>query len=148
MNYTLFIYVALITNVFIAGLFPEQVGLGDPLGIEDIRQQQFTNFDSNTQQYFIQQGVFNADGTVGDNFNTYVELQEAGESESGVVVSDLGFSFLDYFKIAWNAFKSIGIFMMAFIVIIFSLPQSITIFLAPILSTLGIFGLVKFIIGR
>ena len=148
MNYTTVVYMAIILNTFIAGLFPEQVGLDDPLGIDNIRQQQFNSFDSNTQAYFVQQGVFNSDGTPAQNFDTYKDLQTAGEQESGVVITDLGFSFTDYFKIAWNAFASIGIFMIAFLVILFQLPLSLAIFVAPIISTLSIFGLVKFIIGR
>lgn len=148
MNYTTIVYVALIVNVFVAGLFPEQVGLSDPLGIDNIREQKFDNFDSKTQQYFITQGIYNEDGTPSDNFETFKDLQSVGEDEAGVTVTDLGFSFIDYLKIAWNAFKSTGLFLIAFIVIIFQLPLPIAQFMAPIFSILGIFALVKFIIGR
>lgn len=148
MNYTLFVVMAIVVNSFLAGLFPSQLGLDDPLGIESIRQQQFNDFDTNTQNYFVDQGVFNQDGTPGTNFELYEELQTAGEQEAGVIVTDLGLSFTDYFKIAWNAFVSAGVFLIAFIVILFQLPLNLAMFIAPIISILGALSIVKFIIGR
>ncbi len=148
MNYQLFLIMALFVNTFLAALFPTQLGLDDPFGIDSIRTQQFNDFDSNTQAYFVEQGVFNADGTPGNNFETYQSLQTVGQGQAGIVITELGFGFTDYLKVAWNSFVNLGVFMIAFIVILFQLPLSIGIFIAPIFSTLGIFSLVKFIIGR
>ena len=99
MNYTLVVYMALIVNTFLAVLFPTQLGLGDPLGIEEIRQQQFQSFDANTQSYFVEQGVFNADGTPGEQFSKMEELAKSTEGEGGAIVTSLGFGFLDYLLI-------------------------------------------------
>jgi len=148
MNYGIFVVISLVLNVFIAVLFPEYIGLQDPLGITDIRTQQFNELDGNTKSYYINQGVFNADGTPASNFEDLKDIHLAGEQEAGVTLTDFGFSFLDWVKVGINFFKSIGVFFVAFLVIIYNLVPPFNSLLFIPLSIMYMFSWVKFIMGR
>lgn len=149
MNNDIFFIVAMFLNLAMCLLYPTALGLDDPFGIDSIREQKFNELSAADQNYFIETGVFNADGTPGNNFNELKDLSESGEAGKGVTITDAGFGFLDYIKVGINAIKSLATFAIAAIVIMFKLlPSPLNILFGSLFSGGYLYTFAKLVMGR
>lgn len=148
-----FLPIALMTSVFIAVLFPTTVGLADPFGIDEIRAQNAGNstvLAGNLNNYYANEsvGFFTNDGNVvktDDQIEDIINLPSSGDQ---TVFSDVGFGFLDYVKIAFNAAKSLFTFLVIPVILLFNMGYPFNILFALPYSLLYIFSLVSYILGR
>ena len=149
MNNDILFTVAMFLNLVISLLYPSVLGLDDPLGLDDIREQKFNELSLSDQQYFISTGIYNSDGTPGNNYDQLKTLTESGQSGQGVTITDTGFGFLDYIKVGLNAMKSLITFAIASIIIMFKLlPTPINMLFGSMFSGLYLYTLAKLIMGR
>lgn len=149
MKHELIFIVGIMVNVYIAVLFPTMVGLDDPFGIDAIRTQKFQDLSVNDQEYFIDNGIFDSSGNPsGDYKDKLQELNAIGQGDSGLIITDLSFGFLDFVKVALRSIETILTFFIAFCVLIFNLTAPFNVLLGIPLSTLYIYSTGKLIMGR
>lgn len=148
MRYEIFVIISIVMNVFIAGMFPEYVGLDDPGGQTAIVQQKFQALDTNTKEYYIEQGIFNKDGTPAEQYDKLKELAQITETNQGITLTDFGFTFADWLEVGWNYIKSILVFFIASVLIMYNLAAPLNLYIGVPYTLMYIFSWVKFLMGR
>ena len=152
MDIKLFLPLSLIISVFIALIFPAQVGLSDPLGLDEIREQKFNeskNFDGSLEEYYINDstGFFTTDGNLkrlDSDVKNASAVQQSGDQS---VITDAGFGFLDYIRVIGNAIQSIFIFLTIPVVLFFNMGYPYN-YISLIYSLLYIASIFAFLLGR
>jgi len=146
-----FIIMSLTISSFIALLFPVEVGLADPLGLNAERTQSFTD------SLILSGGldVYYTDGTFFDSDGNVIKLDENIKDSIGVpaegdqsVVTDTGFGFLDYPRIVANAFSSFIIYLIIPVLLMFNLGYPFNLMFSLIYGGSFIFAILSWILGR
>ncbi len=152
MDIKLFLPMGLMISVMIALIFPAQVGLEDPLGLDEIRAQKFNdtkNFGGGVGQYYTNgsTGFFTQDGVLkrldGDVVNATNRQQQGDQT----VLTETGFGFLDYIRVIGNAIQSIFVFLTIPLLLFFNMsyPYNMVSLIYALLYMASIFA---FLLGR
>ncbi len=138
-------------SAFIAVLFPVQVGLSDPLGLDAIRVQNFNDgiVDStNLATYYTNGTFFDKNGDViklDSKIKDSIQVPAEGDQS---VVTDTGFGFLDYPRIITNAIISLIIFLTIPVIIMFNMGYPLNILFSMTYGGLFLFNILAWILGR
>lgn len=138
-------------SAFIAVIWPTEVGLSDPLGLDAIIVQNFNNgiIDSSNLASYYKDGVFfdsngnplKLDSQVRDS----TQLPAEGDQS---VVTDAGFGFLDYVRVAFNFLNSLLIFLTIPIIVFFNMGYPLNILYSATYGGLFVFSIVSYMLGR
>ncbi len=143
---------SLMISLFIALIFPGEVGLADPLGLDEIREQKFNesrNFDGSLSEYFINQstGFFTTSGELKKTDSDIRNASAVQQSGDQSVITTAGFGFLDYIRVIGNAIQSIFIFLAIPVVLFFNMGYPYN-YISLIYSLMYMVGIFSFLLGR
>lgn len=147
----LFITISLIMSAFIAVIFPTEVGLADPLGLDAIRVQNFNDgiIDSSNLATFYTDGVFFDSNGNPIKLDAQVRAAALVPSEGDQsVVTDTGFGFLDYPRIVLNFLGSLIVFLTIPVIILFNMGYPLNILFSATYGGLFMFSILSYILGR
>ena len=149
MRLDFFLVIGLIVNTIFVVLYPTQILGSDPLGLSG-------QTDPLLQQYYSVNGSgaissYNSiTGEVEYNNQLYSDVEGAitsTEGDAGIFASTF-FAIVDWIKTAMNVIKTIAMFVLGFIVLLFNLSYPFNILIGVPFALLYIFSIVSFIIGR
>ena len=144
--HSFYVITGLVMSLLLSTMFPQTVGYNS--FDENKAEQIFTMLTDKDQQYYIESGFFNEDGTVGENFETVEELNNVGNNENRLIITELTFGFLDYVGLALRNVFTIFTFLFSFIILLFRLPSPLGGLVGGVGLYTYIYSLVRFIIGR
>lgn len=136
--------------MFIAVLFPTEVGLADPLGLDEIREQNFANnaITNGLASYYDDGTFFDANGNPVKLDATLKGIGQVPAEGQQSVVTDEGFGFLDYPRIVLNIIISFIIFSFVPIILFFNMGYPLNLLFSSLYG--GVMGLAiaSYILGR
>jgi len=141
--------IGLIVNTLFAVLYPAQIFGDDPLGLSGVE-------DARLNEYYTvnDTGVINGynsqTGELLYNNEVFSDMKDANSVTDGsgqIFGSDL-FAFIDWIGVGWKLLKSVMMFLIGFIFLLWSLIYPLNFLIGIPFSLLYIFSIVKFIIGR
>ena len=151
MKVEMFLIIGLIVNTLFAVLYPAQIFGDDPLGLNAIQDSKGT-----VQQYISVNGT----GILGSYNSVTGELERddtlfnqmtdtIGSTEGSAGIFGTGvFAFIDWVKVGFNLLKSMLMFIVGFIFLLWNLVYPLNFLIGVPFSIMYLFAMVKFIIGR
>lgn len=149
MKLDLFLIIGLIVNTLFAVLYPAQIFGDDPLGINGIKQEKLQQYYSVNGSSIIN-GYNTETGEIiksDELFNDLTGAVGSTDGDSGLLIGDL-FSFVDWVKVGFNLLKTMFMFVIGFVFLLWQLVYPLNFLIGVPFSMLYMFALASYIMGR
>ena len=145
----MFLIIGLMVNVLFAITYPTQIFGNDPLGlsgITDSRMEQYysVNGSSIMGKYNSETGELVSDESLFTDFDSAVT---ATDGSNGFWGTEL-FQFVDWLKVGFRLLKSMFMFVIGFVFMLWTLVYPLNFLIGVPFSILYLYSIVRFIVNR
>ena len=149
MKMDIFLVIGLIVNTLFAVLYPAQIFGTEPLGLNsevNVQTEQYysVNGTSVVSGYNTETGELTRDDSM---FNVMQDAVTATDGSAGILTTEV-FGWIDWVKVGFNLLKTMLMFVIGFIFLLWNLAYPFNFLIGVPFSMLYIFGMSSFIIGR